>query len=184
MRYNVAQLLKGTTGQRRYHELHEDIEGLDPELTPVAPLTGPVTLTRTSQGVLATGKLRTRLQVECNRCLEPYDVGVELDLEEEFHPTVLIDDVPLDRIPKEDEDEALKIDAHHILDLSEVIRQGLLLALPMDLVCRPDCLGLCPDCGGNRNLGECRCEQEPPDPRWSALKELLSTELDSEERSD
>lgn len=184
MRYNVAQLLKGPTGQRRHYELHENMEGLDPELIPVAPLSGAVTLTRTSQGILATGKLRTRLEVACHRCLEPYEVDVELDLEEEFHPTVMIDDVPLDRIAKEDEDEALNIDDHHNLDLSEVIRQGLLLAVPMELVCRPDCLGLCPNCGGNRNLGECQCEQEPVDPRWSALQDLLPTNSDSEERSD
>jgi uncharacterized protein len=184
MRYNVAQLLKGPTGQRRHFELHENIEQLDPELTPVAPVTGSVTLTRTSQGILATGRLQTRLRVECSRCLEPYDADVELDLEEEFHPTVMIDDAPLDPIPKEDRDQALDIDAHHNLDLSEVVRQGLLLALPMELLCRPDCLGLCPNCGGNRNLGECRCEPEPADPRWLALQDLLSNDSDSEERSD
>lgn len=184
MRYNVAQLVKSPTGQRRQYELDEDITHLEPELRPVKPLTGMVTLTRTSQGVLVTGTLRTRLQVECRRCLEPADVDVELVLEEEFYPTVLISDAPVDRVPKEDEDEALKIDARHILDLSEVVRQGLWLALPMNLVCRPDCRGLCPDCGGNRNLGECQCDEAPIDPRWSALGKLLSTGSDSEERSD
>ncbi len=183
MRYNVAQLLKGPTGQRRQYPLDEDIAGLDPDLTPVAPLTGTVALTRTSQGILVTGKLKTRLQVECKRCLEPYDVRVQVNLAEEFYPTVFIADAPLDRVPKEDEDVALMIDAHHILDLTEVIRQGLWLALPMDLLCRPDCAGLCPNCGGNRNLGECQCQEEEIDPRWATLQQLLSTRPDSEERS-
>jgi len=111
--------------------------------------------------------------------LEPYDVGVTVNLEEEFHPTVLIGDSPVDRVPREDEDEALLIDAHHILDLREVIRQALWLATPMDLLCRPDCAGLCPTCGGNRNLGECQCDQEAIDPRWLALQELLSKEPES-----
>jgi uncharacterized protein len=179
MRYNVAQLLKGPTGQRRQYELHENIEGLDEELVPIKPLVGTVTLMRTSQGILATGRLRARLQVNCRRCLEPYDVDVVIDLEEEFHPTALIGDSPVDRVPREEEDEALLIDAHHILDLSEVIRQELWLATPMDLLCRPDCAGLCPNCGGNRNLGECQCGQEAIDPRWLALQELLSKEPES-----
>ena len=179
MRYNVAQLLKGPTGQRRHYELLENIEGLDPELHAVTALTGAISLTRTSQGILAMGKLRTTLEVECRRCLEAFEADVVLNLEEEFHPTVLIDDAPFDRVPKEDEDEALKIDAHHILDLREVIRQGLWLALPMDTLCRPDCAGLCPTCGGNRNLGECQCVPEAVDPRWSTLKDLVSKEPDS-----
>ena len=179
MRYNVAQLLKGPTGQRRQYELRENIEGLDEEMVPIKPLIGTVTLMRTSQGVLATGKLRTKLRVDCRRCLEPYDVDIAINLEEEFHPTVLIGDSPVDRVPREDEDEALLIDAHHTLDLSEVIRQALWLATPMDLLCRPDCAGLCPNCGGNRNLGECKCDQEAIDPRWLALQELLSKEPES-----
>jgi uncharacterized protein len=76
------------------------------------------------------------------------------------------------------------IDEHHILDLSEVIRQGLWLAIPMEILCRPDCAGLCPRCGGNRNLGECNCDQAAIDPRWGALQALLASELDSEERND
>lgn len=174
MRYNVAQLLKGPTGGRRQYDLDEEIGNLDPDLVAVRRLVGSVTLTRTSQGILVTGRLRTALRGECLRCLESCDVEVELDLEEEFYPVVYMDNVPLDRVPKEDRDEALRIDEHHILDLSEVVRQGLWLALPEKILCRPDCAGLCPRCGGNRNLGECRCEQEPVDARWAALQALLS----------
>jgi uncharacterized protein len=178
MRYNVAQLLKGPTGNRRQYELREDIEGLDQGLVPIRPLIGAVTLMRTSQGILATGRLRTKLRVECRRCLEPYNIDVQLHMEEEFHPTVVIGEAPVDRVPREEEDEALIIDAHHTLDLSEVIRQGLWLAMPMDLLCRPDCAGLCPNCGGNRNLGECQCDQPAIDPRWAALQQLLPNEPD------
>ncbi len=71
-----------------------------------------------------------------------------------------------------------------MLDLREVIRQGLWLAAPMEALCSPGCLGLCPRCGGNRNLGECRCEEAAVDPRWAALQALLATESDSQERSE
>jgi len=176
MQYNVAQLLKGPTGGRRRYEIKEDIEYLDRELVPLRPLVGAITLTRTSQGILVQGKLRTVLQTDCRRCLEPCQVAVVIELEEEFHPVVAIAESPIDELLEEGDDDALRIDAHHVLDLSEVIRQQLWLVLPMDALCRPDCAGLCPTCGGNRNLGECQCEAAPVDPRWAALQALITEE--------
>ena len=179
MRYNVAQLLKGPTGAQRRYAVDEEIGNLDQDLEPVCPLVGSVTLMRTSQGILVTGRLRTRLRVACRRCLDLAEVKVQLDLQEEFHPVVRIAEAPLDDVPDEEYDEALLIDEHHILDLSEVVRQGLWLAAPMEALCRPDCAGLCPRCGGNRNLGECHCDEAAIDPRWAALQMLLPNESDS-----
>ncbi len=184
MWYNVAQLLKGATGAYRRYDIREEIRNLDPDLEPVSPLVGSVTLMRTSQGILTTGKLRTTLRTTCRRCLEAADVKVEVDLEEEFHPVMRIAEAPVDNVPDEEYDEALLIDEHHMLDLREVVRQGLWLAAPMEALCSPGCLGLCPHCGGNRNLGECRCEEAAVDPRWAALQALLATESDSQERSE
>jgi uncharacterized protein len=179
MRYNVAQLVKGPTGAQRRYDLGETIDGLDEDLEPVGPLVGSITLMRTSQGILVTGTLRTKLRTTCMRCLEQAELDVELDLEEEFHPVNYIGDVPLDDVPDEEHDEALLIDEHHMLDLREVIRQGLWLAAPMETLCRPDCAGLCPRCGGNRNLGECQCDETDVDPRWAALQALLPIKPDS-----
>jgi uncharacterized protein len=180
MRYNVAQLIKGPTGAFRQYDLEADIRNLDSDLHPVRPLVGSVTLLRTSQGILVTARLQTRLETECMRCLEPCDVDVELDLQEEFYPTVRITDAPpVDDLPDSERDEALQIDEHHILDLTEVVRQDLWLALPMEALCRPDCAGICPSCGGNRNLGECQCDEAPIDPRWAALQALITNQADS-----
>jgi len=184
MQYNVAQLLKGPIGAQRQFDLSEAIGDLDRDLEPLRPLIGVIKLVRTSQGILVTGRLRTRIRTACRRCLEPADVDVELDLEEEFYPVVQIGDAPVDDVLDEDYDEALLIDELHILDLREVIRQGLWLAVPMEALCRPECAGLCPTCGGNRNLGECSCQETVIDPRWAALQALLPDKLDSQERSD
>lgn len=183
MRFNVAQLIKGPTGSVRKYELNEDIRHLDPALDPQSPLRGRLTLMRTTQGILATGTLRVVLRLECRRCLEPYDEKVRLELEEEFLPVLRIDNAPIDAVPDEDRDLALLIDAEHMLDLSEVVRQGLLLASATPGLCRPDCLGLCPQCGGNRNLGECTCDTAPIDPRWTALQALFPDVPDSQEGS-
>jgi uncharacterized protein len=176
MRYNVAQLMRGPVGGRRQYLLEESIQDLDEDLQPVRPLVGKITLTRTTQGVLVEGSLRTTLRTTCRRCLEPCEVKVRCALEEEFHPVVQIPEHPLDEVPEEQQDEALQIDAHHILDLTEVVRQTLWLTAPMEGLCRPDCLGLCPVCGGNRNLGECACQEAEVDPRWAALQALLLSE--------
>jgi uncharacterized protein len=158
--------------------LSEEIGNLDQDLEPLSPLVGSIVLMRTSQGILVTGKLRTRLLIPCQRCLEPADVDVELDLEEEFYPVVRIANAPVDDVPDEEYDEAVLIDEHHVLDLSEVIRQGLWLAVPSQVLCRPDCAGLCPICGGNHNLDDCRCDEDILDPRWAALQALLPDESD------
>lgn len=178
MRYNVAQLIKGPTGAQRRFDLIEEIGDLEQDLEPLSPLVGSITLMRTSQGILVTGKLRTRLRMPCRRCLEPSDVEVELDLEEEFYPVARIANAPVDDVPDEEYDEALLIDEHHMLDLREVLRQGLWLSAPSQVLCRPACAGLCPTCGGNRNLDECHCEEAILDPRWVTLQALLSDESD------
>ena len=178
MRYNVAQLIKGPTGAERRFDLIEEIRDLEQDLEPLSPLAGSIALMRTSQGILVTGKLRTGLRMACLRCLEPVDVDVELDLEEEFYPVARIANAPVDDVPDEEYDEALLIDEHHMLDLREVIRQGLWLAAPSQVLCRPDCAGLCSICGGNHNLKECRCDEGVLDPRWAALQALLPDESD------
>lgn len=183
MRFNVAQLLKQPTGARRDYTINEEARRLVPELSLVRPLVGTVTLMRSSQGILVTGELGTRLHAECRRCLEQCEVDVQLVLEEEFHPAVRIGTAPFDDVPDEERDEALTIDDGHNLDLSEVVRQGLWLTASLEALCRSDCLGLCPRCGGNRNLDECRCDEDPIDPRWAALQALLADEGESNERS-
>jgi uncharacterized protein len=67
------------------------------------------------------------------------------------------------------------IDEHHLLDLSEAIRQNALLAVPMKPLCREDCSGLCQQCGKDLNKGQCDCNKSEIDPRWAKLADLAST---------
>jgi uncharacterized protein len=101
--------------------------------------------------------------------LSDFAVAVTLELEEEFYPT--LDILTGTVLPVSSEaDEATRIDEQHILDLWEVVRQDLLLASDEFLYCRPDCKGLCPHCGQDRNLKECNCQDEVIDPRWANLQ--------------
>ncbi len=167
MRYNVSQLLKENTGGVRHYLVDEDVTGLDPAIVPCDLLHGEVDLLRTPRGILVTGTMATRVEMSCSRCLEPIEVALVITIEEEFQPT--IDVISGRQLPMEEEDQALWIDAHHILDLTEVVRQDLLLALPAHPLCRETCAGLCPQCGQNWNEGPCDCQPDHLDLRWSAL---------------
>ncbi|HZQ07047.1 MAG TPA: DUF177 domain-containing protein [Anaerolineae bacterium] len=172
MRYNVSQLLKSNTGTARHYELHEDIRDLDPTIKPLTDLNGTVELIRTNDGILVRANLYTSVELTCSRCLTEFAMPVRFRIEEEFHPT--IDILTGARLPQpEDVDPATQIDIHHILDLSEIVRQALTLTLPMVPICRTACKGLCPNCGQNWNEGDCDCTDEELDPRFAVLRKLL-----------
>lgn len=188
MQFNVAQLLKEPIGAVRRFELVEDISELDPELASLGPLVGSVELIRIHSGILARANLSTPLQVMCNRCLEPIAMPVRFTLEESFRPLTEVHTgryIAPDEFEGEEEDledAALIINEHHILDLSEVVRQCIWLALPMYPSCNWTGAGQCPNL--KRYLRELKAtqkeqgqdvtadEDEVVDPRWAALLAL------------
>lgn len=172
MKFNVAQLLLGPVGAVREFELDDDIEGLDPEIVPHSPLVGRVKFTRAGANILVEGRAEVDLELICTRCTEPFVRRVSIDIEEEFEPS--IDAATGRTLPGMHEDPAVVIDKHNMLDLSEVVRQDLLLAMENYPRCREDCAGLCAECGQNLNEGPCGCEAPPPDSRWAALSALQS----------
>ena len=175
MRYNVAQLMKGPTGDIRRYQLQEEINNLDESITPLSTLDGEVQLMRTMDGLLVTGDLHTSLQLECSRCLDIFSKVVRISLEEEFLPT--IDVITGAHLSVDAEaDEANLIDDRHQLDLTEVVRQDLLVAIPVAPLCRTGCKGLCPICGKNWNHEECHHDNDDIDPRFAKLKELLDNQ--------
>ncbi len=193
--FNVAQLLKEPVGATRSGQVVAGLFDLLPELEQMAPavggrqepsvqpktederavepvLTGSVRLMHTQGGVLVQGRLHAQAALSCSRCLEPVAVPLEVELEESFTPTI---DILTGRpVQNEEEDRALWIDDRHLLNLSEVLRQDVLLALPMHVLCREECRGLCPGCGQKLNQGSCGCTSEP-DERWAALLDLLKS---------
>lgn len=174
MQFNVAQLLKEPTGSTRRYQIEETLDDLDPALVIQTPITGWVKFTKIPVGILVVGELQTEVEVNCTRCLEPFDTTVTVELEEEFRAALdLRTGASLPQ--EEDSDEATRIDDKHLIDLNEVLRQALLLAIPSSPVCREDCAGLCPQCGANLNDGPCDCPDEETDPRWEALRALLDS---------
>lgn len=196
MQFNVAQLLKELIGAVRRFELVEDIGELDPELAALGPLVGSLELIRIHSGILARANLSTAVQVMCNRCLEPIAMPVRFTIEESFRPLTEVHTgryIAPDEFEGEEEDledAALLIDEHHVLDLSEVVRQSIWLALPMYPSCNWTGQGECPNYV--RYLQEMKATQEQSgenagasseeavDPRWSALLALRKGQDDQE----
>ncbi len=107
----------------------------------------------------------------CSRCLQPLQETLPIEFDEEFLTTVDVrSGQPAGEAPDE---EDFLIDEHHMLDLTEAIRQYREASAVMQPLCRPDCRGLCPDCGQDLNAGECNCRAAAVDNRWSALAGLL-----------
>jgi uncharacterized protein len=169
--WNVAQLLKEPIGATRDYDVLATVLHGEVDLTQAAPLAGQISLLRTTLGVLVEGVLAGSVTVECTRCLRPVTIPVTVELEEEFKPT--IDVLRGAYVSVDEEDPALLINEHHVLDISEVLRQAVLLEVPLQVLCRPDCAGLCQTCGQDLNDGPCDCSSEETDPRWQELSALL-----------
>jgi uncharacterized protein len=169
MRFHVAQLLKEGVGATRSHEVH-DADALVNDDGSRGLVEGHVGLLRTKAGVLARATLRLHYPDVCSRCLTPVDVPLELHIEEEYQPTV--DILSGAARPRPKDPGVFLIDEHHVLDLTEAVRQYGLASAPMQPLCRPDCAGLCPSCGQNLNESTCACARDEYDSRWSALANL------------
>lgn len=119
-----------------------------------------VTLSSYPGGVMASGTVAAPWTGECRRCGGPVGGEVRAEVRERY----------VAESETEVDDEAYPL-ADDELDLEPLARDAVLLELPLAPLCAPDCLGLCPQCGINRNEEACTCEQ-PVDPRWSALDAL------------
>jgi uncharacterized protein len=116
------------------------------------------------------GQFAGKVRVPCARCVEPVQIPLAAEFDLIFRPAGVDSEAPERSITApETEIGYYQKDS---LALEDVLREQVLLALPVRTLCKPDCKGLCPRCGANRNLQPCTCEDGPSDPRWEALAGL------------
>jgi DUF177 domain-containing protein len=116
------------------------------------------------------GRLSAGLELQCARCLEPVRQQVEREFELLYRP--LGADAGRDELSVTDAEAEIGYYQGEGILLEDVLREQVLLALPLKVTCREDCKGLCPQCGTNLNQESCSCAVPVEDPRWSALKEI------------
>jgi uncharacterized protein len=118
------------------------------------------------------GKFAGRFEVPCARCVEAVEIPLAAEFDLIFRP-VEADSEATERSITAPETEIGYYQRDSLL-LEDVLREQVLLSLPVRTLCKPDCKGLCPRCGQNRNSQDCSCDEGANDPRWEALSGLRS----------
>jgi uncharacterized protein len=127
-------------------------------------------VSRDRNQLILRGRLAAVAQVECDRCLQPVDVPVNVEFNLRY--VTAAEYASLHAAELEDEDLALSVFDGEVIDVDELAREQILLAVPLRALCRPDCKGFCPECGADRNLKDCGCQTAEVDARWAELKNL------------
>jgi uncharacterized protein len=138
----------------------------------VAPIHFEGELRKVEQEISIAGQITTTIELICARCLKTYQEALNDTFEVIYLPRTIIAQQN-DEIELEERDLDLSFYEGDHISLTELIRDQLLLVLPVKPLCRPDCAGLCPSCGKDLNEGPCNCTHESIDPRLAALQQLL-----------
>jgi uncharacterized protein len=162
--------LEGGKGDFAHVYQPDDLNPVDERVS----LTGPATVSGkvrlAGNEVFVNGHVETRAQVECDRCLQSVETPVNSDFELEYitgseyesSGTAALTEAEL----------SVSVFDGKAIDVDEIVKEQVLLAVPTRMLCREDCKGICPECGADRNTGDCNCTTDDTDPRWAALKDL------------
>ncbi|HSQ26821.1 MAG TPA: DUF177 domain-containing protein [Anaerolineales bacterium] len=158
---NVGFIVHQTIGYSREFPFDAPEISLSPDLK-LYNLSGVVKVTRTAQGLLLQGKFSAQVIAECVRCLDEIYQALHTEFTElyAFNRNSVTE-------------SGLILPDNGKIDLAPIMREEMLLAIPINPLCKPDCKGLCPVCGENLNQTLCNHENEVIDPRMDALKALL-----------
>ncbi len=147
-----------------------DLDGEDAKLKRAARVAGKAVKHIAQTDV--EGTISAELEIECTRCLQPIDREFEIPFKAAFVTPENYTQAKEAELNAEDLDVSI-IEGNEI-DLTELVREQILLNLPEQVFCKEDCKGLCEKCGANRNLINCKCEETEIDPRWKGLKDLFN----------
>ncbi|HVZ32615.1 MAG: YceD family protein [Acidobacteriota bacterium] len=131
---------------------------------------GVAQLSEATMEIRVSGHLAARVEAPCDRCLEPTEHSVDADFSLVYRPASLTPEHEEVAIVPAEADVAFY--EGEGLELTDVVREQILLLLPMQRICREECKGICPVCGQNRNQVECQCRQQLSDDRWAGLRNL------------
>lgn len=161
LKLNVGFLLADGPGHS--HETAFDVPAIRvSDDVDLAYIRGPLVLSRIKEGILVQGTLNIGINSDCYRCLDSTQQDQVLEIQEVYqYPTRI--------------DAEYSISEDAMLDLAPLVRAEAIIADARGGLCRPDCKGLCPNCGANWNNTTCDCDAQEIDPRLEKLKQLLKT---------
>lgn len=139
-------------------------------LTPVAIA---ATITKSGRNILVRGKIKTKVSLPCARCLEFFEYSSDTDMDVTFMPTSEdLNEEPIQVKDVSPDVEFYKDDAETI-DISKIVRDQILLAIPFKPLCEESCKGLCPQCGANLNKISCGCNKSTFNLKFGMLRKLI-----------
>jgi uncharacterized protein len=158
--------------------------GQDEEYKVAAPVHLELDVHKDAEAYRAVGRVTTRLQLECGRCLEPFEIPVDSAFELRYVPH--IEPAPEGKAGHAGEEREVTEDdlttafyREDSIDLGELMHEQFVLALPMKPLCKDACKGLCVHCGTDLNQGTCACAPEWTDPRLAVLKGLIKSDREN-----
>lgn len=185
MMISVAPLLRQPVGSTEDHHVAEspiDPRGENAGLleADITSIDADIRATHTNPGALLEGDARATVAQQCARCLTAIDAPVEARFAEQYYATLNVENgSPMPEPPR----DAKTIGHDYRIDLVPLLREEVILATPQAPLCRPDCKGLCPECG--RDLNEEPHEHDADaDERWGALRSLGDLGRDDEGRGE
>lgn len=125
---------------------------------------------RSGAEVVVSGRLSSHVSVECDRCLKRIDLPISNDFKVGYVTEQVYESSHAAELTADELDVSV-FDGQSI-DIDELVKEQILLAVPDRALCRDDCKGICSNCGADLNEGSCSCEQVEIDPRWEALKRI------------
>ncbi len=163
LRINVGYIAHENVGYSREFAIEAPEIFISPDLE-LYDFVASVEVARTAHGLLVTARLHALARAACARCLEEFLQHLETSFTELYAFT-----------SNTITDSGLLLPETGWIDLSPIVRDEMLVAFPINPLCSPDCLGLCPVCGENRNVTACHHDDEGIDPRLEALSALLTS---------
>lgn len=153
-----------------------DLPGEGEDYRVISPVELRLTIHRDNDRFRLVGTVKTRLELDCSRCLEAFVLPVDRAFDLRFLPATVVDAAKDedDEAEVEEDDVSITYYRDEQIDLIEVLREQFYLDLPMKPLCSPACKGICPQCGTNRNLAPCDCNPQMEDPRMAGLKTLIT----------
>lgn len=164
MKIDVVDLISKKASKKKVH-LVSNIENFydDGEYIEfLKPVTLDGELTIAENVIRLEGKVTTELGLTCSRCLTSFNYNIDIQIHENFSND-----------PENKDDELIFIESD-ITDITEIIKNNIVLSLPIKKLCKDDCKGLCQVCGTNLNESSCNCSDDSVDPRLAKLKDLFS----------
>ena len=162
--------LEGVKGDFAHVYQPDDLNPVDERVKLTAPASVNGKIRLAGNEVFVNGHVDARAQVECDRCLKPIELPVSADFELEYIPGSEYESSAAAELTEAE--MSVSVFDGDAIDVDEIVKEQILLAVPTRMLCREDCKGICPQCGTDRNTGECNCVTEDIDPRWAALKNL------------